>query len=75
MNAAKKGNRGISAVSTPGQMLGNRFVGRQHEFLDDLMADIVFKKVSTFDPALVVIFQLDFRHVQFQSAASEPPFA
>ena len=27
------------------------------------------------DPALVVVFQLDLRHVQFQRAAFEPAFA
>ena len=44
--------------------LGNRFVGRQHEFFDDLMAFGVLDRVGTADFAIVVQIDLDFRQHQ-----------
>src|SRR5713101_408073 len=40
MHTAKEAHRRIDAPISPGQMLGHRLVGRQHEFLDDLMAHV-----------------------------------
>ncbi len=75
MHPAQEGDRRICATSSPGQMLGHRFVGRQHEFLDDLMAHVVLEEMGAGDSALVVVFQLRFGHVQFESAALEPTFS
>src|SRR5262249_44101536 len=41
MHTAKKWDLQLS------QMLRNRLVGREHELLDNLVADVVFNKVST----------------------------
>ena len=58
-----------------GEVLGDRLVGRQHELLDDLMADVVLAEVGAGDAALLVVLQLRLRHVQFQRAALQPPLA
>ena len=56
-------------------MLGHRLVGRQHELLDDLMADVVLAEVRAGDAALLVVLQFRLRHVQFQRPALAAPLA
>src|SRR5437660_11425373 len=55
------------------EMFGNRFVGRQQEFFNDLMADVMLDEMGAGDAALLVKFQLGFRHVQLDGPALEPP--
>ena len=49
-----------------GQMLRHRFIGRQHELLDDLMADIVLDEVGTGHAALLIELQLRLGHVELE---------
>ena len=55
--------------------LGDGLVGRQHEFLDDLMALGVLRHVGAGDAARGVEVHLDLGHVQLQGAALQPPLA
>ena len=57
------------------QQLGHRFVGRQHELFDDLMALGVFDQVGAADLPIAIQIDLHLAHRQLQRPAREPPLA
>ena len=57
------------------QLPGHRLVGGEHEFLNDLMADVVLDKMGALDAALIVQIELGFRHAELDGAALEPAAA
>ena len=60
MNPAEERHAALREVS------GDRLIRGQHELLDHLMADVMLAEMGAAHPALIVVFQLDFRHVQLQ---------
>ena len=58
-----------------GELLGDRFVGGQHELFDDLMALGVLGEMGAGDAAVGVEVDLHLRHRELERAAIEPPLA
>ena len=69
----------VDAVSTRdlelAHVTGNRFVGRQHEFLDELVGDVVVNLLDTDRFALLVEPDLDLGEIQIERAVREPLLA
>ena len=67
MHAPQKRNAGRV------QRVGHRFVGREHELFDDLMAFGVLDDVRPGDTAMLIQIDFHLLHRQFQRAALESP--
>ena len=48
------------------ERFGHGFVGREHEFFDDLVALGILHDMRTRDAAIAIEIDLHFRHLQFQ---------
>src|SRR5262245_40943534 len=58
-----------------GQRCGDCLVSRQHEFLDDLVALIVSREMSTLDLPVIVQLDLDLGKIELERAAVPSPAA
>jgi hypothetical protein len=51
---------------------GDRFVGRQHEFLDQLVAFVVFHALHPVGKSLFVDVNLNLRHIEVEAPTLKP---